>query len=596
VGAWPGGTVVDIASCGEVVLAATFAGIFRSTDGGHTWQPVGEYLPDWFIQAVALAPVGDQILGLAASHTGWLYLSMDSGKTWEKATYWLDLGIITRLAASPNFEADGIVFACTEENGVFKSRDRGRNWKQASFGLLNLNVASLCFSPNFARDEVVFAGTDGGGLFRSRNAGRAWRESGEGLPDSAVQCLGISPTFGEDGVVWAGTEDRGFYRSTDGGRTWSPIGDALSEACVNGLYVSPGWSEGGYLVAATDEGLLVSLDGGQRWETTQGGGEYPYVVAQCGDELLAGTYGDGVYRSATGTSWQRSNGELAAHIPPLACFSDAFEGDRTLLMASMEGILVRSQDAGQTWRVLQEEDEFSLSSLSGTGEGETMTLLSAVGASLIRSEDSGETWASVLETEDDSISVVALGGEQTVVVGTSGGQVLRSLDGGGSWEQESVWGEAVAALAVCTVQGDQVTYALTARRTARVGWQLTLRRGDSLQPVLIHEAGEPVSQIIPLAEGRLLYAIGPDVLYLEDDKLVSKCELEGEAPVSCLTAAGDALLAGTRLGLYRSVDGAQTWQCLTTDVGALAMHVVSEDELYVVSMGGRLWRLVLSSA
>mgnify|MGYP000508898013 CR=1 FL=1 len=72
VGAWQGGTVVDLASYEDTVLAATFAGVFRSTDRGQNWQPVGRDLPDWFIQAVALArPAaglfqGRQVLGAGA--------------------------------------------------------------------------------------------------------------------------------------------------------------------------------------------------------------------------------------------------------------------------------------------------------------------------------------------------------------------------------------------------------------------------------------------------------------------------------------------------------------------------------------------------
>jgi photosystem II stability/assembly factor-like uncharacterized protein len=596
VGAWLGGTVVDIATCGDVAVAATFAGLFRSADGGHSWQSVGQNLPDWFIQAVALAPMGDQIVGLAASHTGWLYCSMDGGQTWETASYWLNLGIVTRLAASPNFEADGIVFACTEEDGIFKSSDRGRNWKQASFGLLNLNVASLCFSPDFARDEVVFAGTDGGGLFRSRNAGRAWRESGEGLPDTAVQCLSASPNFAQDGVVWAGTEDRGLYRSTDGGHTWSPAGDALSEACVNGLYVSPEWAAGGHLIAATDQGLLVSSDGGQQWETAQDGAEYPYVVARCGDDLLAGAYGDGIYRSTTGVSWQRSNHGLAAHVPPIACFSDAFEQDHTLLLGSMEGLLVRSADAGQTWRVLQEEDEFALSTLNGTGSGDSMTLLAAVEAGLLCSHDSGETWAGILDVEEDQVSAVALSSagvpKPTIAVGTSGGRVLLSRDGGASWEQAPPLGESVVALAVSAGQDSPVPYVVTARQTAEGDWELTLRGGDRLTG----QADEPVCQLYPFGPNKLLCALGPQVLYLEDGHLVSSVELQGEAPVSSLAVVGDVMFVGTRLGLYRSIDGAQTWHCLTADISALFLHAVSPEQLYVVSMGGQLWRVDLSPA
>jgi photosystem II stability/assembly factor-like uncharacterized protein len=555
---------------------------------------VGQNLPDWFIQAVTLAPMGDQVVGLAASHTGWLYSSMDGGQTWATASYWLNLGIVTRLVASPNFEADGIVFACTEENGIFKSVDRGRNWKQASFGLLNLNVVSLCFSPDFARDEVVFAGTDGGGLFRSRNAGRAWRESGEGLPDSAVQCLSASPDFAQDGVVWAGTEERGLYRSTDGGRTWSLVGEALSEACVNSLYVAPGWATGERLVAATDQGLLLSSDGGQQWEEAQDGAEYPYVVVRCGDDFLAGAYGDGIYRSTTGVSWQPSNHGLAAHVPPLSCFSDAFEEDRTVLLGSMEGFLVRSEDAGQTWRVLQEEEEFAFSTLNGTGPGNSMTLLAAAEAGLLCSHDSGETWASILNVGEDLISAVALSSadvqDPTIAVGTSGGRVLLSRDGGTSWEQASPLDESVIALAVSAGQENPVPCVVTARQTANGNWQLALRGKD----VWTGQADEPVSQLYVFDGNKILCALGSQVLYVEDGQLVSSVELEGDAPVSSLAVAADVMFAGTRLGLYRSVDGAQTWHCLTSDISVLSFHAASPEQLYAVSMGGQLWRVDLS--
>jgi photosystem II stability/assembly factor-like uncharacterized protein len=410
IGAWPGGTVVDLAVSGDTVLAATFAGIFRSTDGGHTWHPVGRNLPDWFIQAVAMAPMGTQTMGLAAAHTGWLYRSVDGGETWDRVSYWGKLGIVTRLVASPNFAQDGIVFACTEENGIFKSTDRGSEWKQANFGLLNLNVASLCFSPGFARDEVVFSGTDGGGLFRSRNAGRAWRESGEGLPDSAVQCLAISPHFGRDRVILAGTEEQGIYCSEDGGRTWASLGEALSESCINGLYLSPEWSIGGNMVAATDKGLLVSSDRGHTWQAVQGGADYPYVVVSCGAELLVGAYEDGVYRSAAGDVWQSSNGNLAAHLPPTVCFSDDFEHDRTVLMASMEGTLVRSEDAGRSWHLLlqDEGDELMVSTFVGAGAGTSITVLAATESMLMCSRDSGDTWEAAVSADGDPFSALAL--------------------------------------------------------------------------------------------------------------------------------------------------------------------------------------------
>jgi photosystem II stability/assembly factor-like uncharacterized protein len=608
VGAWEGGTVVDLASYGDTVLAATFAGVFRSTDRGQSWQPVGRNLPDWFIQAVALAPVGERLVGLAASHLGWLYRSMDGGLTWETASDWRGLGVITRLVASPSFNSDGIVFACTEDDGIFKSSDRGITWKQASFGLLNLSVTSLRFSPAFDQDEVAFAGTDGGGLFRSRNAGRAWRESGEGLPDSAVQCLAVSPHFSEDGTVWAGTEECGLYRSTDGGRTWSLSGEALAEMCVNGVYAPPGWARGERLILAADGGLLTSVDGGMSWEAVQGGGEYPYIVIPCADELLTGSYQEGVHRSTDGAVWSASNAGLAAHIPPMAALSERFEQDNTLLVASMEGALARSKDAGQTWQPLLQEDEFVLASLRGAGAGASMTLLAAAETSLLCSQDSGETWRAVLEVEEDLFGAAALShtfaGDKTALAGTAGGQVYLSNDGGVSWKlAAALAGETIVALTARTIRGTLEAYAVTAQPTPEGAWQVTLRsvlsgakglrEGTSWEALLSRASNEPVAMLYGRGEKGLLCAIGQQILYLEQGELVSEYMLDGPAPVSCFASAGETLLAGTRLGVYRSTGNAATWDCLSEEVGALAIHCASPDQAYALSMGGNLWRLDL---
>ena len=126
-GAWPGGTVLDLAALPDAegapdttVLAATFTGLSRSTDGGASWQPVQADLPDWFIQAVALAPMEShgepqQSIGLAASRMGWLYRSVDGGETWEPVSDTRDTGGITRLAVSPTFAEDGIVLSFSRE-------------------------------------------------------------------------------------------------------------------------------------------------------------------------------------------------------------------------------------------------------------------------------------------------------------------------------------------------------------------------------------------------------------------------------------------------------------------------------------------------
>lgn len=587
-GAWSGGTVVDLAVCGDTVLAATFAGIYTSTDGGCTWTLTGKNLPDWFVQTVALAPSGAQAIGLAASHLGWLYRSLDGGATWELDAYWSNMGIITRLVSSPNFASDGIIFACTEQDGVYKSTDRGFNWKSANFGLLNLSVSTLCFSPDFEQDEVLFAGTDGGGLFRSRNAGRAWRESGTGLPDSAVQCLGISPRFGEDGTLFAGTEEAGIYVSTDGGRNWSPVSEALAESCINGLYVAEDWDKGGIIIAAADGGLLTSTDKGETWQPAASGPEYPYVLAHCGENILTGAYEDGVFASGDGIHWTVCNDGLSAHLPPLVGFSSDFEQDGVVAMASMEGALVGSTDGGKTWALLAEE--FTVSSMASTGAGASMALLAAAEGTLLYSVDAGQTWQSARSTGADPLTAVAFGSGGETLAGTASGQVFVGSARNPGGQRVGQAGGMIVSIAALSSGDDLLPVVVTAEQQDEA-WVLHLRRGMDGAPLLSQQANEPIAALYPLPEDRLLCSLGNVVAVLGGGQVLNASTLEVDVPVACLGSAGDMLLAGSRFGLFYSKDDGASWQWLTSDISAVALHTEHSGRVTVVEMGGQIWRL-----
>jgi photosystem II stability/assembly factor-like uncharacterized protein len=590
----------------DVVLAATFVGIYRSTDGGRQWHLVDADLPDWFIQAVALAPMEGRLIGLAASRMGWVYRSTDGGETWETLSDWRDMGTITRLVPSPAFAEDGTVFACTEQDGILKSTDRGRTWKAASFGLLNLSVVSLCFSPDYEQDEVAFAGTDGGGLFRSRNGGRAWRESGEGLPNSAVQCIAVSSNLSEDGVLLAGTEDRGLYRSQDGGRTWVPVIDpelgvsgALSaDACINSLYMAPDWAAGGLVIAATDDGVLLSSDGGDNWVAASGP-EYPYVLAKTRSDLLVGAYDEGVFRSPRGEVWSASNEQMAAHLPPMVVFSDRFAEDRCLVMASMEGTIVRSGDGGATWEAPPPDEQGNpgdewgtVSLLVGWGEGTSIKLLAAAEAELAFSEDVGTSWTMLSDLVQEPISALAFSAfyeqDRTLFVGTAGGQVLVSRDNGTFWEERVAFdGQMVVALAAL---GDNL-YVVTGTPTDVGMWQLTLRGSATWEALYSCEASQPAA-VLNVSSSRCVYcAMEEHVVCVSDGELVAENELLDVEQISSLATVGDTVLAGSRKGLYRSTDGARSWGCLSSEIPIVALDAVSPTRCYVVSMGGGLWQI-----
>jgi hypothetical protein len=361
--------------------------------------------------------------------------------------------------------------------------------------------------------------------------------------------------------------------------------------------MAPDWATGGRIVAAVDEGLVVSTDGGYAWRPVQGGPEYPYVIAPCEDELLVGAYGQGVYRSRAGETWALSNGDLAAHLPPVVGFSDAFDQDRTLYMASMEGVLVRSADGGETWDQVLGEEDGNLSTFVCAGAGDAITVLAAAGSTMLRSPDGGASWAASLNTGQDPLTALAVSDsyaqDRIAVAGTNGGQIWASRDEGASWHRVGSLGGTVVSLAAHTGANGLAVYVVTAQATEEGAWQLNLYVGGTGKPLLTRSSGEPVAALRLLEGGDLLCAMGQQVLYLEENEPVAENELEGSAAVSCLGVAGDVLLAASRQGVYRSADRGRSWDWLTSDISAVAMRVTSPERVYVVSMGGRLWQVDL---
>jgi photosystem II stability/assembly factor-like uncharacterized protein len=259
--------VYQIAGSGATFFAASNAGLFRSADGGQTWQmayrslELTQSLPTI---AVAISPDFDHDSLLFAGVNGGILRSFDGGQTWENILLPPPPPVISALSISPNFEKDGIIFAATMEDGVLFSSDRGRRFVSWNFGLLDLNIFCLAISPEFAEDETVFVGTQSG-IFRSTNGGRAWREVDLPVGYETVLSLAISPDFARDGILWAGTETQGMLVSTDKGDHWRQVGEGVITDAVNAIILSPGFASHRELLALHGGTVFHSADDGNTW-------------------------------------------------------------------------------------------------------------------------------------------------------------------------------------------------------------------------------------------------------------------------------------------------------------------------------------------
>ncbi len=237
-------TSPDFAQDG-ICFAARGSGLYRSDDGGGTWQPayvalnLSAPLPT---MAIAMSPDFASDRTVFAGVPGGILRSFDGGEHWDVVQLPSPPPVISSLVISPDYARDGILLAGTLEDGVFSTSNRGGNWVAWNFGLLDLNTICLAISLDFARDETLFVGVDSG-IFRSTNGGRAWREVDFALDLAPVLSLALSPAYSEDGVLFAGTESHGLYRSEDGGRNWMRLGEDRIRSAVNAILLSPEFPE-----------------------------------------------------------------------------------------------------------------------------------------------------------------------------------------------------------------------------------------------------------------------------------------------------------------------------------------------------------------
>ncbi len=238
-----------------LLLAGTDLGVFKSPDGGDSWQNVstGWAGPNVNVQAVGIG-AGDHFFAVTTQS---IYRCTDGSVNWQRTGLGEAAGDIKCLAVSPNYGVDGMLMVGTHyvsgigtTGGIWVSVNRGVSWQPAKEGLARYPYVNvIVFSPSFASDHTLFAGLShpgrAGGVFKSMDGGGTWRAVNNGIefdpevgPD--VQALAVSPNYATDQTVYAGTDGFGVFRSTDGGGSWTRIGDGLYNSYIRTLFAPQG--------------------------------------------------------------------------------------------------------------------------------------------------------------------------------------------------------------------------------------------------------------------------------------------------------------------------------------------------------------------
>jgi photosystem II stability/assembly factor-like uncharacterized protein len=249
---------------GLTVLAGTSGGqVYRTTDGGESWQDAGVPVPfpGWVLGTLTFDPNrrGRLWAGLWAlwGNDGFVAFSDDLGTTWTIRRDGLPREAIYDLALVPGLP--GRLVAALP-SGVWGSEDGGLSWDYLSPDMPQLvNASSLLVDP--FDPDTIYAGT-WRRAYRSDDGGASWKEIFEGMVlDSDVFTL--QPVLSRPGEIWAATCGW-VYRSENRGGLWQRHQEGMDERRTQSFLVLPD----GALLAGTVAGLYRSENGGQSWRRT----------------------------------------------------------------------------------------------------------------------------------------------------------------------------------------------------------------------------------------------------------------------------------------------------------------------------------------
>jgi photosystem II stability/assembly factor-like uncharacterized protein len=281
-------------------VASASGGVWKTTNGGTTWESIFDHQGSASIGDIAVAPSNPQIIWVGTGEannqrsSSWgdgVYKSENGGKTWT------NMGLkksehIGRVIVNPTnpeivfVAAAGPLWGAGGDRGLFRTTDGGRTWKNVKNIDTHTGFTDVIFDPSnpdviyaasFQRERRPYSyvgGGPGSGLWKSIDGGDSWTKLTEGLPKVDVGRIGLDVSRSNPNIVYAtietkvtgtgassGNTEGSVYRSDDYGASWQKMGTGFSYPWYMGqVRVDPTDPERVYFMGVP---LQVSTDGGR---------------------------------------------------------------------------------------------------------------------------------------------------------------------------------------------------------------------------------------------------------------------------------------------------------------------------------------------
>ena len=175
--------LIDEEASDTLYVGADFGGLFKSSDGGATWQALPNPEAIYFKH---LAQAGER---LYLSVNSGLYASDDDGASWQELSTALSSPMLDGLVIDPRDPSTLYGLAntyCNPGGVVIKSTDGGANWNELCVGQSTATVDALAVDPETPARLYAGTGCCGGGLFASSDGGANWALADTGLPSGQI--------------------------------------------------------------------------------------------------------------------------------------------------------------------------------------------------------------------------------------------------------------------------------------------------------------------------------------------------------------------------------------------------------------------------
>ncbi len=448
-------------------------GVFRSTDAGATWEHLGLDETRYIGRVLVDPHDGDRIWVAAAgvlfgtSPERGVYRTEDGGATWEQVLAVSDSTAAIDLAYDPA-RPDTLYAAMWERvrrlnsrksggwtSGIHKSTDGGDTWTELTNGLPSgsdvgrIGVSVCASSPNVV--YAMYCDHPGYfmGVYKSTDYGASWTQTNDGALSNLTSSFGwyfgqIRVDPNDPNRVFAlGVP---FYRSTNGGLSWSEVGPS-NHVDHHAMVFDP--SNPTHIYEGNDGGIYFSDDSGSSWTKLYDQPTNQFYAIEIDfqnpSRLYGGTQDNGTLRTPTGgvDDWERIFGGDGFYtiVDPT---------DPDIIYAEYQyGNLYKSYDFGYNWYwamsgVGDERANWSMPVVMDPSDNETLYLGTY---RVYRSTDGASSWSVISPDLTDgspgssygTVTTIAVAASDPDIVwaGTDDSHVWVATDGGGTWNDVS---------------------------------------------------------------------------------------------------------------------------------------------------------------